>query len=44
MYLLDYNIENGWKEFFDEQKKQDYYRNLASFVDEEYNNNTGRAP
>ncbi|MBE5898014.1 MAG: uracil-DNA glycosylase [Lachnospiraceae bacterium] len=44
MYLLDYNIENGWKEFFDEQKKQDYYRNLASFVDEEYNNNTVYPP
>ena len=40
MYLLDYNINNGWKEFFEEQKELDYYKKLAAFVDEEYSSNT----
>lgn len=40
MYLLDYNIQNGWKTFFDEQKSQEYYKKLAVFVDNEYSQAT----
>lgn len=44
MYLLDYNINNGWSDFFEEQKRQEYFKDLASFVDAEYENNTVYPP
>ena len=44
MYLLDYNINNGWNGFFEEQKRQEYFKDLASFVDAEYENNTVYPP
>ena len=44
MYLLDYNINNGWSGFFEEQKRQEYFKDLASFVDAEYENNTVYPP
>lgn len=40
MFQLDSNINNGWKPFFEEQKKQDYYNELMSFVENEYSINT----
>lgn len=44
MYLLDYSINNGWSGFFEEQKRQEYFKDLASFVDAEYENNTVYPP
>ena len=40
MFQLDSNINNGWKPFFEEQKRQDYYKELMSFVENEYSINT----
>ena len=44
MYLLDYNINNGWQEFFESQKEQEYYKRLAESIDDEYQANTVYPP
>lgn len=40
MFRLDCNINNGWKPFFEEQIKQEYYKELMSFVENEYKTRT----
>lgn len=40
MFQLDSSINNGWKPFFEEQKRQDYYKELMTFVENEYSINT----
>ncbi len=44
MYQLDCNINNGWRDFFEEQKALSYYKKLMSFVESEYSNNTVYPP
>ncbi|MCR4610831.1 MAG: uracil-DNA glycosylase [Lachnospiraceae bacterium] len=40
MCLSDYKINNGWKDFFEQQKGQKYYKDLMNFVDDEYSKGT----
>ncbi len=44
MYQLDCNVNNGWRDFFEEQKSLPYYEELMSFVLTEYSNNTVYPP